>query len=99
MDRHQVRRLEVVETGRRRRWSVERKREIVEESFVAGVTACSVARRYGISPGHLFLWRKAYRQGDLTGAWPGFSPVVVDVGVRGAGITVTVHLIETFRPL
>jgi hypothetical protein len=44
----QVRRLEVVETGRRRRWPAEVKARIVEESLQAGVSASSVARRHGI---------------------------------------------------
>ena len=78
MDSHQVRRLEVVETGRRRRWSLEAKRRIVEESLVEGMTASSVARRHGISPAHLFLWRKAHREGGLTGSWPTFAPVTID---------------------
>src|SRR3954447_10160569 len=78
MDRQLVHRLEVVETGRRRRWSVEAKRRIVEESLVAGVTASSVARRHGISPAHLFLWRKAYRDGGLSGSWPTFAQVAVE---------------------
>ena len=68
LERHQVRRLEVIETGRRRRWSVEAKRRIVEESLVLGVTASSVARRHGISPGHLFLWRKALGRRGLAGS-------------------------------
>ena len=85
MDRHQVRRLEVVETGRRRRWSAEAKRRIVEESLVEGVTASSVARRYGISPGHLFLWRKAHREGGLAGSWQAFAPVTVESGTLAGG--------------
>ncbi len=76
MDRKQVRRLEVVETGGRCRWSAEAKRRIVEESLAQGATASSVARRHGISPGHLFLWRRAYRSGELTGSWPAFAPVI-----------------------
>ena len=78
MDRHQVHRLEVVETGRRRRWSAESKRRIVEESLIPGVTASSVARRHGISPTHLFLWRKAHREGGLGGSWPTFAPVRIE---------------------
>ncbi len=78
MDRHEVRRLEVVETGRRRRWSLEAKRRIVEESLVPGMTASSVARRHGISPSHLFLWRKAHREGGLSGTWPTFAPVTLE---------------------
>jgi transposase len=83
MDRHEVRRLEVVETGRRRRWSLEAKRRIVEESLVPGMTASSVARRHGISPSHLFLWRKAHRQGALSGTWPAFAPVTVEAAALG----------------
>jgi transposase len=67
MDSHLVRRLEVVATGRRRRWSVDRKRQIVEESFAAGAAASSVAPRHGISAAHLFAWRKAFRSGQLDG--------------------------------
>jgi len=80
MDSCLVRCLEVVETGRRRRWSVEAKRRIVEESLAEGVTASSVARRHGISPAHLFLWRKAHRESGLSGSWPTFAPVTVDSG-------------------
>jgi transposase len=85
MDSHPVRRLEVVETGRRRRWSAELKRRIVEESLQEGVTASSVARRQGISPAHLFLWRKAHREGELTGSWPGFAPVSFEAAGLEAG--------------
>jgi transposase len=83
MDSYPVRRLEVVETGRRRRWSVEAKRRIVEESLVPGMSASSVARRHGISPSHLFLWRKAHRDGALSGTWPAFAPVTVEAPDRG----------------
>jgi len=85
MDSHQVRGLEVVETGRRRRWSVEAKRGIVEESLVPGMKASSVARRHGISPSHLFLWRKAYREGGLTGSWPTFAPVTIGAAAADHG--------------
>jgi transposase len=83
MDRHEVRRLEVVETGRRRRWSLEAKRRIVEESLVPGMSASAVARRHGISPSHLFLWRKAHRDGALSGTWPAFAPVTLETPVLG----------------
>ena len=86
MDSHLVRRLEVVETGRRRRWSLEAKRRIVEESLAPGVTASSVARCHGISPAHLFLWRKAHREGGLSGSWPTtFAPLRIEEGFAGRG--------------
>ena len=53
-------RLAVVETGRRRRWTVAEKLRIVEESFVEPHCASATARRYGISNSLLFSWRKAY---------------------------------------
>ena len=70
-----VERLEVVELGRRRRWTAEAKRRIVEESFAGHRQASATARRYGISTSLLFSWRKAYREGTLTEG--GFVPAVV----------------------
>ena len=82
MDRHtdtsQVRRLEVVETGRRRRWTPEAKLRIVMESFEEPRAASATARRHGISGSLLFAWRKAFREGRLSDAeLPGFAPAVI----------------------
>lgn len=82
MDRHrdsgQVSRLEVVETGRRRRWSPEAKVRIVAESFSGPRQASATARRHGIATSLLFKWRKAYREGELGGdGAPAFMPAVV----------------------
>ena len=82
MDRHkdstQVQRLEVVELGRRRRWTSEAKLRIVEESFGGWRQASATARRHGISSSLLFAWRKAYRAGTLVGAVSsGLVPAVV----------------------
>lgn len=74
-DSAQVQRLEVVELGRRRRWTEEAKRRIVEESFVGRRQASATARRYGISTSLLFSWRKAYREGTLGAG--GFVPAMV----------------------
>src|SRR5258705_12122802 len=49
--------------GRRRRWTEEQKGRIVAESYRAGAVVSEVARRYEISPQHLFGWRKAARAG------------------------------------
>ena len=51
--------------GRRRRSSEEQKGRIVAESYLAGAVVSEVARRYEISPQHLFAWRKAARAGLL----------------------------------
>ena len=74
MDSHSVCRLEVVNTGRRRRWSFEEKLRIVEESFRGHRQASATARRHGISLSLLFRWRKAFRQGRL-----GMPPAVPDL--------------------
>jgi transposase len=69
-------RLEVVDTGRRRRWPDEQKRRIVEESLAAPRLASATARRHGISNQLLFAWRKAYREGRLGGI-ADFVPAVI----------------------
>ena len=75
-DTRHISRLEIVDTGRRRRWSAAEKLRIVEESFSAPRLASATARRHGISNQLLFAWRKAYREcrrGDIAG----FVPAVI----------------------
>ena len=64
MDSHkrstQLERLEVVETGRRRRWSDDEKLRIVAESFQAPRAISSTARRHGISRSLLMTWRRSF---------------------------------------
>jgi transposase len=57
----QVERLEVVETGRRRRWSEGEKLKIVLESLQAPREVAATARRYGISRSLLLRWRRSFR--------------------------------------
>ena len=73
-----VSRLEVIETGARRRWSVEEKLRILAESEHGPRQVSATARRYGLSTGQLFTWRRLARQGRLCAAEPTtFAPVVV----------------------
>ena len=59
-------RIEVITRGeRRRRWSVEQKREIAAESLEPGISPITVARRYGISSGQLYTWRRHLLEGSL----------------------------------
>jgi transposase len=64
MDSHkrsaQLERLEVVETGRRRRRSDDEKLRIVTESFQAPRAISSTARRHGISRSLLMTWRRSF---------------------------------------
>lgn len=78
-DRSRVERLEIVNTGRRRRFSVDEKIRIVEESLAAPRMASATARRHGIAVPLLFAWRRAYREGRLgSDATLAFYPVCVD---------------------
>lgn len=56
-----VERLEVVDTGRRRRWSEDEKLKIVLESLQAPRQVAATARRYGISRSLLLRWRRSFR--------------------------------------
>src|SRR5688572_21819259 len=77
-DSAQVCRLEVVDTGRRRRWSFEKKLRIVEESHQGHRQVSATARRHGISTALLFSWRRDFREGRLGGAdIPDLLPAVV----------------------
>ena len=75
-DNSPISRLEIIDTGRRRRWSTAAKLRIVEESLSGPRLVSATARRHGISNQLLFAWRKAYRAGRL-GAAAGFVPAVV----------------------
>src|SRR5712691_10598811 len=65
MDSHkrsaQLERLEVVDTGRRRRWSEDEKLKIVLESLRGPRQVAATARQYGISRSLLINWRRSFR--------------------------------------
>ncbi len=50
---------------RRRRWTAEEKRTIIEEAELPGNSISSVARKYDINPNQLFNWRRLMRDGAL----------------------------------
>src|SRR3954465_2081021 len=77
-DREPVSRLDVVDTGRRRRFSNEAKLAIVAESYRGPKQVSATARRHGITRFQLNSWRKAHREGRLgAGSWDGFVPALV----------------------
>jgi transposase len=75
----QLERLEVVETGRRRRWSENEKLEIVLESLRAPRLISATARQHGISRSLLINWRRTFRleRHDPEGQQIGFVPAIV----------------------
>ncbi|WP_093257176.1 IS66-like element accessory protein TnpA [Rubrimonas cliftonensis] len=79
-----VSRLEVVEVGRRRRWSDAEKLRIVAESMAGRRQVSATARRHGISRSQLVTWRDLAREGRLIDGSdaapcdaPTFTPVVL----------------------
>ena len=89
-------RIEVITRGeRRRRWSIEEKREIVAESLVAGVRPSEIIHKHGITSGQLYAWRQQLTR--RVGGPPAHSPagfarvdmVAEERGVPGAPVTET----------
>ena len=62
---------------RRRRWSVQEKLQMVEESELPGMGVSYVARKYGVSPSQLFTWRRLAREGRLSAVRAGEEVVPV----------------------
>ena len=69
--------IEVLGTERRRRWSLQDKLQIVEETLQPGVKVSEVARRHGLAPSVVFTWRRLAREGRLGNARPAFMPVEI----------------------
>ncbi len=79
-DRPQILTMDVVETGRRRRWSDAEKLRIVEESLSGPRLVAATARRNDMTRSLLTRWRKLHAEGRLFGganAALSFAPVVV----------------------
>jgi transposase len=98
----QLERLEVVDTGRRRRWSEDEKLKIVLESLQAPRQISATARRYGLSRSLLIKWRESFRpeRSAPAGEQVGFVPAMVvaesvspvpAVPARGRMVIVVAH--------
>ncbi len=62
-------RVEFITRGDRRRvWAAEQKSRIALESLDPNTTPTDVARRYGISSGLLYTWRRQMREGQFRSA-------------------------------
>ena len=95
MDSHTdsvLNRLDVVDTGRRRRWSDGEKERIVLESMAGPRQISATARRHGIARSQLLAWRRAMLV-EPSAAPSGFIPMLVtpetdereDARMMGAG--------------
>jgi transposase len=82
-----VERLEIIETGRRRRWSEDEKLKIVVESFQSPRQVAATARRHGISRWQLHEWRRSFRAAQTETERPspaGFAPVTLAAPLQAA---------------
>jgi transposase len=50
---------------RRRFWTPEEKRRIVEQTLASDVSVAMVARQHGVNANQVFYWRKRYQAGQL----------------------------------
>jgi transposase len=76
-------RIEVITRGeRRRRWSIEEKREIVAESLGAGVRPSEVIHKHGITSGQLYAWRQQLTRRMDGPSVASFARVAVLAGER-----------------
>ena len=55
----------ITSVERRRRWSAEDKKAIVEQTYQPGMSVSLIARKYDISPSQLFTWRRLMEEGSL----------------------------------
>jgi transposase len=83
-----MQRIEVItRSERRRRWSIEEKREIVAASLQPGVKPSEIMQRHGITSGQLYAWRQQLTRrigGDLAQPAPSFACVAVENEQRNA---------------
>lgn len=72
-------RLEIVDTGRRRRWSEEEKARIVLESLAGPRLVSATARRHGVSRAQLLAWRRSLKvEREEAVVTPSFVPAIVE---------------------
>ena len=70
-------RLEIVETGRRRRWSEDEKIRIVLESLAGPRLVSATARRHGVSRAQLLTGRRKLKVKQEANATASFVPAII----------------------
>jgi transposase len=73
--------------GRRRRYTAEEKRRIVEETKAPGQSVSAVSRRYGVSPSQVFKWRRLVEEGTMSSLGAD-EPVVPESEVKALKIRI-----------
>lgn len=76
----------------RRRWSVQEKLRIVQETLEPGVSVPVVARRHSVNANQLFIWRGQHRRGELVARPDGDRPTrLLPVEIRPPAAEETEH--------
>ena len=70
--------------GGRRRWSLDEKAAIVEETLVPSAVVSEVARRHGLTPQQVFGWRREARRERLGAEVVAFVPALVEAAPEPA---------------
>jgi transposase len=68
--------------GRRQLWSIDRKRQIIAETFEPGASVAEVARRHGVNANLLFTWRRQHGAARLANNREGPQLVPVTIAAE-----------------
>ena len=77
---------------RRRQWSDEQKRALIETAFAPDAFVAEVARAADVRPSQIYRWRRELCNAGHAGA--GFAPVIVSAELRDAPVPPPAMLIE-----
>jgi transposase len=77
----------------RRRWPIEEKRRIVQETFQPGASVAQVAQRHALNANQLFTWRRLYCAG-----WLGPATKLLPVAIADERLVEAVKVAETASP-
>lgn len=67
----------ITSVERRRRWTPEEKKAMIDETYQPGMSVSAVARKYGIFPTQLFQWRRIMESGALSAVGSGEEVVAL----------------------
>jgi transposase len=95
----EYRRVELITGGRQRRdWTSDEKAEILAASAAPGATVAEVARRYQVSRGLLWTWRRKAMDDLVAETALHFVPLRIDVDAAG-GIVAAVSEEAPLQPV
>jgi len=88
---------------KRRSWSKQERRQVVEETLQPGASVSLVARAHDVNTNQVFKWRKQYREGRLDIAPSSNTPstlvpVKISDSLPAAGRTSARQRLKTRRP-